>query len=170
MLIPAPARTSVPEPLVPPMVTSSLSSKDTESSSPVITDDPTQVVYFQPQYRALVCLPCGRKVSPGRPFETHFRNIHRTTGPGLQALITYAASFSLSKELTLPPNGAGIIPQLLRFNGYSCNDCPYLTMNRKKILGHCNQCQPPRKDGKWRKAVLQTWSTGNRAQYWIVGS
>jgi Orsellinic acid/F9775 biosynthesis cluster protein D len=150
-IIPTPVRTPVPELLVPPMATSSSPAEDTGSSSPMGADDPTQVVYFQPQYRVLVCLPCGQKVSPGRSFVSHFRNVHRTKGPELQALIAHAASFSVSEGSTLPPNGASIIPQLLHFNGYSCNDCSYLTTSRDNVLGHCNKCQPSRKDGKWRE-------------------
>ena len=153
-------------------ITSSNLDVSTVSSNPqhFLQGSSSPILCFYPQHTALVCVPCGLKIGPGKSFETHFRNTHRLKGQNLKDAITFSHRVGAINDVAPLPNGSPIIPHLHLRNGFECHGCGYLSPNLKTQQSHCANCAIARDlKPKWRRVDIQSWSTGRYVDYWTVG-
>ncbi len=125
------------------------------------------LVYFHPEHRVLLCLPCCAGIPPDN-VASHFRKVHHTKSEELQRILEYSWGFPSAENphtIALPAEGSTPVEQLSLLDGFRCGDCPYLTISRKKLQIH-RRVEDHR--GDWAEAALQSFSQGRYARYWIV--
>jgi superfamily II DNA or RNA helicase len=132
---------------------------------------PEELSYLQEE-QILICLLCHVGVGPGNAAETHFRNVHQWKGEQLMKALAYISTLPLRDPHTteLPPNGSAVIPELGKpVNGCCCVSCGSLTSSEKHIKTHLRKTGHWGGEGEsWKRVVLQTFSRGRHARYWIV--
>ena len=137
------------------------------ASTPV----PPQISYLE-SHQVIICLECQTAVRPGTGYETHWRHRHQLHGDSLKVLLHYISALHIRdpRHVDLPSRGSRAIPELgTPLDGYSCPDCEYLTVNKKKWQSHTRQNGHAGSSLAARHAVkLQTFSRGRHAHYWIV--
>ncbi len=148
-----------------------------------IPSDKTPLLWLYKPSRILLCFLCTPRMAirPGNGIGWHLRGTHQLVGEQLQRLLSEYASMPLSDPhvVDLPANGSDAIPQLPIFDGYCCQGCRYLTVNRAKVIRHCKHCKARQSQsrsgsgsgsgsGGWVAVKIQTWSLGRYARYWIV--
>lgn len=131
------------------------------------------ILYILRDYRVLICLICKAAIQPGQGIESHFRHLHKIKGNTLREMMTFCAGWTFEdpQATALPEHGSSAIPELAKYRGFSCKDCPYLTINRKNIGRHCRQLKHAGgKSGEeaWVEVVLQSFMRGRHVRYWIV--
>ena len=135
------------------------------------THVPPEISYLK-QYKVVVCLVCQTGVRPGKGCETHWRNQHQMHGQSLQAILDYISTVSCCDphRVELPSHRSRAIPELgTPLDGFSCSDCTFLTLNKKRWQSHISLTGHDRSGGAAQHAVqLQTFSRGRHARYWVV--
>ncbi|PON20111.1 hypothetical protein TGAM01_v211006 [Trichoderma gamsii] len=74
------------------------------------------------------------------------------------------------QSVELPADYSQPLGCLESFQGYSCNACRFLTINKKNAITHRTQSGHRFSPGEtgWKSVTLQTFSRGAHARYWIV--
>lgn len=133
---------------------------------------PDEAVYLYPDPRVWICVACRAAVRPGDGITRHFRSVHALKGSELSQVISRCAEQQAEDphEAEIPEDGSTAIAQLPTLSGYSCTGCRYLTVNRKNIITHNNRGLHGVTGAGWTKVLLQTFSQGRYARYWVVVS
>jgi Orsellinic acid/F9775 biosynthesis cluster protein D len=134
-------------------------------------------INFYKPYSLLLCLECRTALPPLQSsIKSHFRGKHKLTIAELKSIIDFY--FSINPRVTInDPQSIGLpsdyslpISCLQTFRGYSCNACPYRTINEKNATTHQTHSKHKLGPGEkgWKAVTLQTFSRGGRSRYWIV--
>jgi Orsellinic acid/F9775 biosynthesis cluster protein D len=131
------------------------------------------IIQHHPEHRLLYCRPCSTVVL-ARALKQHLCSCHRLPLSQRQLLLKHCQSLDLitqRKDLQLLPDQSPALPFLPVQKGYSCCQCRYLTCSRKQARRHGNKvhklCLQACTDS-YRPVQLQSWFSGNRAQYWTL--
>jgi hypothetical protein len=126
-------------------------------------------------YKVLVCYSasCRQAISPGA-VSRHLRDKHQAKRELQKLAEEYIVQWQWPydyQSVPLPP--ARSAPQLVLpiIDGYQCQECGFLTRNRKAIREHANKehSKQRAKDNEILTPVrLQTWVGEKRARYWVV--
>ncbi|SLM37315.1 Zinc finger, C2H2 [Lasallia pustulata] len=132
----------------------------------------SDLLYYLAEDRILLCIKCRAAVRPGISLNTHYRQVHKLTGNEFQRVISFASSVEARDphQIELPQYRTDRIEQLRELRGYRCMVCEYTTVNRKNIISHCSKTGHAGSDKKWEAVILQSYSKGRHARYWIVGA
>ena len=130
------------------------------------------LIQHLPDHRVLYCKPCTTIVLP-KSLDCHLRRYHRCPIAQRRALLEYcSSSFDLLPGLPAElPDGQLQLPQLPVLEGFSCCCCRFLTISRSCIRQHANKVHQLALQActdAYRRVLLQTWSPGPRAKYWVV--
>ena len=136
-----------------------------------------EFVDFYEPYSLLLCLKCRTALPPLQSsIKSHFRGKHKPTAAELKSITDFYFSINPRviindpQSVELPSDYSLPISCLQSFRGYSCNACPYRTINKKNATTHQTHSKHKLGPGEkgWKTVTLQTFSRGGRSRYWIV--
>lgn len=127
------------------------------------------------EYHVLIChaASCQRALSPGA-ISRHLRDQHNVS-PAVryqyeQFLQQWQWPYD-TQSIRLPPAQSAPQPVIPVHDGFQCQDCHFLSTNRKAVREHVNKKHQKKrlKDEQIFTTVrLQTWFREKRERYWVI--
>jgi len=131
------------------------------------------LVRLNVEFGVLICIQCKFAVAPTAILR-HFNDRHKTPIDLRKQLGEYIRGFPFQYDYTnirLPGNGTAPQPIIPVLDGHLCQDCPYITQNRKVFRQHSNKSHGKQRvpdEELYRIVQIQSWFDDRRARYWIV--
>lgn len=140
-------------------------------------------LFLDDKEQLLICCrsECGYALAVKHSQVTsHLRDKHQVTEAdrrGLTRHLTIAYPTGFRNPVDLPPrdDGCDAHPQLRVYDGFSCRECTYYTINYPELSKHMSknhlngqQASRTRIQDLYDDVYLQTWTNGATRRYWTV--
>lgn len=123
-------------------------------------------------YNLVICLKCGRALTPGDGAISNLRGTHQVSGTDLKSIEDYLALGQANnpKTIELPTNGGLQQPLIPVVKGFKCRACPYITTSEKLANIHWKTAAHTLEGCRYTRVRVQSWMSGKYARYWTVGN
>lgn len=130
-------------------------SKVYDVSPPIREKSCTEQIRYLPDFKALVCIPCGHCIKPPPHSKRHFSDMHSNWPIAKRKeLLAYIETLCLvmPDRLTYPDRRTPAVPSLPVYDGWSCTQCIYCCVSEGTMQQHAKQVH------SWQKSHVRCWS------------